>query len=690
MSSKVALLIGVSEYGEGIPSLSAPRNDVTAMKRVLKNPKMGGFDDVEILSDPDLAQMQKAVQQIFTSRSKDDLVLLFFSGHGFTDDNNKLYFATKGTSKNFYKATSVPASFIQDVSLECYARRQVMILDCSFSGAFAESWMLKSSRYKGLESELGRELGAEGRVVLTSSTAVQKSFQREDGEFSLYTQYILEGIETGAADNNSDGKIYAHELHEYAKAKVKEAKPRQEPGILIDGEGFNILISQAPINDPELSFRKLVEKYAVEGRIILVGKYILQVKQQDLGITNERAQKIIDEVLAPYRKRLENIEIYKEAFTEVVKHSDPLTERFVIELQSLQDILGLEDQDVAKLKEQKLWEYYSVCSQQIRELLYKLNRVNLEQFPKVYRDFIQQKFDKEYDYLNLVFRSDEVTLEVSELKRMNEFKKIWTQSKNTLVQNDIAKFRSNTDKLTGLFCESLAFKLLDDSGAFGQLYGRMIDASNPAFQLNIRSSFPLIYACKISFSEKDVSRINGLLNQFGISADFFALLVVFGKHQQVRQQVRNSPFKNDFIVLNHDQLWDILAAKSPIQQLTNCILEQIDLIAVSPYTVGGPVPEKMFFGRAEEEKTLLQNIARNDYALLANRKTGKTSLLNKISARLKALPNFQVFNCDLQAVSDYESFFGELTISYPVFEEEIIRLSELSPLGFRRVVSNIK
>ena len=64
MAKKVALLIGVSEYGEGIPFLSAPLYDVTAMKRVLENPNMGGFDELEILINPDLAGMQKAVQQI--------------------------------------------------------------------------------------------------------------------------------------------------------------------------------------------------------------------------------------------------------------------------------------------------------------------------------------------------------------------------------------------------------------------------------------------------------------------------------------------------------------------------------------------------------------------------------------------------------------------------------------------------
>ena len=169
MPRKIALLIGVREYGAGIPSLSAPKNDVTAIKRVLENPHMGAFDQVEQLIDPDLTGMQTAVQQIFAKCGKEDLVLLFFSGHGITDDNNKLYFATKGTAKDFYKATSVPASFIQDVSLECYAKRQAIILDCCYSGAFAEGWQAKS-----IGLDLKRELGAEGRVVLNYTTANQK------------------------------------------------------------------------------------------------------------------------------------------------------------------------------------------------------------------------------------------------------------------------------------------------------------------------------------------------------------------------------------------------------------------------------------------------------------------------------------------------------------------------------------
>ena len=76
----------------------------------------------------------------------------------------------------------------------------------------------------------------------------------------------------------------------------------------------------------------------------------MRVKRQDLNITEEKSQEIINEVLAPYRQRIKNIAIYQEAFTETVKQHYPLTSQNLSELQDLQDILGLEDQDLISVK----------------------------------------------------------------------------------------------------------------------------------------------------------------------------------------------------------------------------------------------------------------------------------------------------------------------------------------------------
>ncbi len=181
MPKKVALLIGISEYGEGIPLLKAPPNDVVAIQRVLQNPQMGGFDEVTPLINPEPVAMQQAIQRLFRNAGKEDLALLFFSGHGITDDENNLYLATSITAKEHFEATAVSANFIQRLSKNSYAKRQVMILDCCYSGAFAEGWQAKS-----VGIDLQRELGAQGRVVLTSATATQTSFEQEGAKLSLY------------------------------------------------------------------------------------------------------------------------------------------------------------------------------------------------------------------------------------------------------------------------------------------------------------------------------------------------------------------------------------------------------------------------------------------------------------------------------------------------------------------------
>jgi uncharacterized caspase-like protein len=192
--------------------------------------------------------MQMAIQKLFTepSRDKDDLVLLYFSGHGLTDDDNDLYLAASNTDKQHFESRSVPASFIQKQLKKCRAKRQVLVLDACYSGAFP-GWQSKSADLiitENIKNQLKvDDLGAEGRVVLTSSSATEMSFQQKDSPLSLYTQYLVEGMETGAADKDCDGKIYVRELHAYANEKVQAVKPNMRPNIIVHKEGYDILIA---------------------------------------------------------------------------------------------------------------------------------------------------------------------------------------------------------------------------------------------------------------------------------------------------------------------------------------------------------------------------------------------------------------------------------------------------------------
>ncbi|MEH2405862.1 caspase family protein [Nostoc sp.] len=311
--TKVALLIGISDYEAGLDRLPASVKDMQAIAKVLQHPEMGGFAEADIqkLENPDPQKMQEAIEMLFSDRQKDDLVVLYFSGHGIKDESGNLYLATCLTRKNpqgqIIKSTSVPASFIHNIMNDSRCKRQVIILDCCFSGAFAQGWSAKDDGSVDIQTQLG----GEGRVVLTSSTSTQYSFQQQGDNLSTYTRYLIEGIETGAADLGNDGAISVDELHEYAKKKVKEVSPTMKPEIYAFKEGFKILLAKAPIGDSKLRYRKEVEHYASRGEIPIIGRKILDALCHNLGLLPEETAAIEAEVLKPYREYQQKLQEYE-------------------------------------------------------------------------------------------------------------------------------------------------------------------------------------------------------------------------------------------------------------------------------------------------------------------------------------------------------------------------------------------
>jgi len=346
MPKKVALLIGVSHYEAGLPPLLAAPNDVEAMRQVLQDPDIGGFDGVETLIDPDPNAMRLAINRLFASCQKEDLAVLFFSGHGITDNEGRLYLTTRLTDEQFYKATSVPASFVHDVMNDSRCKRQVVILDCCYSGAFAAGWQPKS----GGAVDIKRELGGEGRAILTSSTALQKSFEHEGS--GIYTRFLVEGLETGAADRDGTGTISILELHDYAKEKVQAAKPAMKPEIYLHKEGFHIILTRSPVNDSELEYRREVEKWVKSrrGEISGIGCRALNRLATRLKVSPEVTKTIEAEVLAPYEEHKANLKEYEEVLIEELEREFPLSEVTREELKNFQQVLGLTDEDVARIE----------------------------------------------------------------------------------------------------------------------------------------------------------------------------------------------------------------------------------------------------------------------------------------------------------------------------------------------------
>lgn len=351
--AKVALLIAVSEYDEpSLNPLPATIKDVEAMQQVFQKPEIGGFDDVKVLKNPQQNDMAVAIETLFNGREKDDLVLLFFSGHGIKDESGKLYFATRNTRKTdeglLIKATTVPANFVHEVMNNSRSKHEVAILDCCFSGAFAEGLSIKNDGFIDVKNQLG----GQGRAILTSSTSTQYSFAQPGADISTYTRYIVEGLETGAADRDEDGFISVDELHEYAAKKVQESTPAMKPEIYAIKEGYKIKLAKAPIDEPKLKYRREIE-YWLEGgngEISFIGRTTLDELRDTLRLTHEEASAIEAQVSEPIKVYKQKLQRYEQAFRKAIENNRSFSEKTRNDLKRLQQVLGLRDEDIALIQ----------------------------------------------------------------------------------------------------------------------------------------------------------------------------------------------------------------------------------------------------------------------------------------------------------------------------------------------------
>jgi hypothetical protein len=350
---KYALLIGVDTYGEGLQPLPAASKDVAALREVLLNPKMGGFDEAKPLINPMQPEMAREIELWFQDRQPEDLVLLFFSGHGVKDDRRDLYFAAANTEKQrdrLLTSTATSARFLHDRIRACKAKYQVLILDCCFSGAFGDL----VGKDDG-EIPLQEQLGAEGRVVLTSTSAVDYSFEEKGADLSIYTRYLVEGIATGAADEDGDGAITAEDLHRYAGRKVQEASPAMSPKIFIpQGEGYRIRLARSPQDDPRLKYRKEAELRATAAEFTIPAKRLLMGLRAELGLSEAEADAIEAEVLKPYRDYQRKRQDYQETLHQCLERESPLSPHTINDLKDYRAHLRLKPEDVTAIEQAAL------------------------------------------------------------------------------------------------------------------------------------------------------------------------------------------------------------------------------------------------------------------------------------------------------------------------------------------------
>jgi uncharacterized caspase-like protein len=133
---RVALLVATDRYQDtGLRQLAAPGNDAEALAEVLRDPAIADFDVTTLINEPNHV-VGEAIGEFCYNRRRDDLTLLYFTGHGLKDGQGRLYLAMTDTKRDRLLFTGLSAQQIGEAMDSCSSRQMVLVLDCCYSGAF--------------------------------------------------------------------------------------------------------------------------------------------------------------------------------------------------------------------------------------------------------------------------------------------------------------------------------------------------------------------------------------------------------------------------------------------------------------------------------------------------------------------------------------------------------------------------
>jgi tetratricopeptide (TPR) repeat protein len=247
---RFALIVACDRYADPkLKELKAPSQDAERFARILEDPKIGGFRVTTLINQPHETIATK-VNRFLQSCNRDDTVLLYFSCHGIKDTDGELYFATITTDRTLLLSTGIHSNFVNKLLDRCRSQQKVVLLDCCYSGAF------EKGRYVRADTQVNpTEYFGKGSVVITASDSMQYAFEGDDKIESLgkggsyFTNALIEGLESGKADVNNDGKITYSELYNYIHDYVRKITADQTPTLNSRGvEGDFVIFRNSSVN----------------------------------------------------------------------------------------------------------------------------------------------------------------------------------------------------------------------------------------------------------------------------------------------------------------------------------------------------------------------------------------------------------------------------------------------------------
>ena len=218
------LAVGISNYpASDLQNLNYAAKDAQDFVKTIGKSDLSMYKEFKstlILNDEaTTSNLRRQLTQLASRVGQDDVVMLFFSGHGINQNDEKYFMTSSSSAEEYYNGLEF--NFIRERMTNMAQNkhcRVVVFMDACQSGAMFST--------KGTVKDI--TFAAPGIVGFYSSTASEQSAEQDDIQNGVFTKVLLDGLKGAAVDK--DGQITLHQLDSYVKKHVSEqTKGRQTP-----------------------------------------------------------------------------------------------------------------------------------------------------------------------------------------------------------------------------------------------------------------------------------------------------------------------------------------------------------------------------------------------------------------------------------------------------------------------------
>ena len=217
-----ALIIGINKYNN-IPNLDYAVEDANSIASLLKDKFNFSSQNIKVLLNEEatLTNIKKSLADLSKSAEENDRVLIYFAGHGATDDlpdggEMGYLLPIDGDADNLF-TSSIPMDDIKRIASMSKSKHMLFLIDACYGGLAAIGARSISTSTPNYIDKITND---KSRQIITAGGKGEQVIEKSEWGHSAFTVNLLRALKNGKADLNEDGFITAEELGLFLKDKV--------------------------------------------------------------------------------------------------------------------------------------------------------------------------------------------------------------------------------------------------------------------------------------------------------------------------------------------------------------------------------------------------------------------------------------------------------------------------------------